>query len=48
MIPSSLLLEKAESRIVVEIKSALETSIRAAIDIAARDAMFRIKKIWSR
>jgi hypothetical protein len=45
MIPSSLLLEKAESRIVVEIKRTLETSMSDAIDIAASDAMFRMLKI---
>jgi hypothetical protein len=48
MIPSSLRLEKAESLIVVEIKRALETSISAAIETAAREAMLRIKKIWSK
>jgi hypothetical protein len=45
MIPNSLLLEKAESRIVVEIKRTLETSMSDAIDIAATEAMFRILKI---
>jgi hypothetical protein len=45
MIPSSLLLEKAESRIVVDINSTLETSISDAIEIAASEAMFRMLKI---
>ncbi|CAB4551593.1 unannotated protein [freshwater metagenome] len=45
MIPSSLRLEKAESLIVVEIRRALETSISTAIETAAKDAMFKIKKI---
>jgi hypothetical protein len=38
MIPNSRLLEKAESLIVVEINRALETSISAAMETAAREA----------
>ena len=47
MMPSSLRLEKAESRMVVEMSSAAATSISAAMDAAVIEAVFSTAKIWS-